>query len=112
MPVYIEHKYLLPNKYSSVGFQILMYCYANDFPLSQGEIKALSIFYIHGVTTEAENKITEEKIFSSGQSLKNLKSKLVKLGIIKKENKIYKIENFMNVGADEQIAISVRAGNK
>jgi hypothetical protein len=111
MAAYVEQKYLLPDKYSSVGFQILVYCYANKLPLSSGEVKALATFYLDGVNEVSESRIIDTGIFTSPQSLKNLKSKLVKLKVLEKTSKGYIINNYMGVAADDKIAISIKAGN-
>lgn len=110
--VLVEQKYLLPDNYTSVMFQILMYSFVNNLDLSYGEIKALSHFYISGINEETEKTIIEKNIFSSRQSLKNLKTKLNHLKIISKENKTYKINNFMGVAAADKIAIFIKAGNR
>lgn len=108
----VEKQYLLEDKYQSVMFQITIYCFANNLYLSKGEIKALSYFYLDGVLESTENIILEKGIFSNPQSLKNLKTKLVGLNIIKKIDKVYTINNFMGIGTADRLAISIKAGNK
>lgn len=110
--VLVEQKYLLPDNYTSVMFQILMYAFVNNIDLSQGEIRALSHFYIDGVNPDTENSIIEKNIFSSRQSLKNLKTKLNHLNIISKKDKVYTINNFMGVAAADKVLINIKAGNR
>lgn len=110
--VLVEQKYLLPDNYTSVMFQILMYSFVNKIDLSKGEIRALSHFYIDGVNLDTENSIIEKDIFSSRQTLKNLKTKLNNLNIISKKDKIYIINNFMGVAVADKVLINIKAGNR
>ena len=108
----VEKQYLLADKYQSVMFQITVYCFANSLFLSKGEIQALAYFYVDGIKDSTESLILDLGIFSNPQSLKNLKTKLSRLNIIKKRNKVYEINNFMGVGTADKLAISIKAGNK
>lgn len=110
--VFIEQKHILPDKFSSVMFQILIYCFVHKLDLSKGEMSALAYFYLNEVTEETEELILTKGIFTNRQSIKNFKSKLCKLNIISKKNKSYVINNFMNVAVGDKIAILIKAGNR
>jgi hypothetical protein len=84
----------------------------NNIPLSKGEMEALSYFYVHGINEETENIILEKKIFKNIQSLKNLKSKFIRLNIIDRKKRTYFINNFMNIGVADKIGVSIKAANK
>lgn len=109
--VIVEQTYLLPDKYKSISFQILAYCFANNIALSKGELETLSIFYVHGISDETDSLVVEKGIFKNIQSLKNIKTKFLKNKFLIKEKKNYKINNFMGIGVADKIGISIKAAN-
>lgn len=110
--ILVEQTYLLPNKYKSICFQIMVYCFANEIPLSKGEIETLSFFYIHGISDITDELILKKGIFKNSQSLKNVKTKFFKLNLLKRDNRNYIINNFMKIGVADKIGVNIKAGNR
>lgn len=110
--IIVEQTYLLSDKYKSISLQILTYCFANDIPLSKGELETLTHFYVHGISDETDTMIVNKGIFKNIQTLKNIKTKFLKNNFLLKEKKTYSINNFMNIGVADKIGISIRAANK
>jgi hypothetical protein len=84
MATLVKLQHILPDRYSAVKFQIVFHCFVDDLKLTKNEISALSIFYIDGINQNAIDKIITEKYFESEQSIKNLMSKLTKMGVFEK----------------------------
>lgn len=113
MATLIQKTHVLPTSYDSVRFQIYLHVFLTDFPLSKGEINALSIFYIKGITDEAIDSIISEKIFKNRQTVGNFISKLTKLGVIKKTTKKKKeFTDLIPMAVDSQILMNIKIGNK
>lgn len=109
----IEKTHVLPSQYDSVRFQIHLHCFLTDFPLSKGEINALSIFYIKGINDASISYIIDNKIFKNRQSVENFITKLGKLDVIKKVGKKQReFTTLLPVKVDDKILINLKIGNK
>jgi hypothetical protein len=113
MATLIEKTHVLPTPYDSVRFQLYLYVFVNDFPLSKGEINALALFYMHGINDKAIDLIINSKIYKNRQSVENLISKLVKLKVLKKTGKKQKeFTDEIPVKVDTQILMNIKIGNR
>lgn len=109
----IQKTEILENSYETIRFQISLYVFLKDFPLSKGEVNALAVFYKHGLNQQAIDKILEMQIFKNRQTVENFLSKLVRLEVIKKTNKRQKaFTKLIPVEVDDKILINLKIGNK
>lgn len=76
-------------RWDIVKYQLVTHCYLYKIPVSESDLNCLTLLAMEG---EAEltsfcNKVHDEKIFSSIQSVRNCLTKVEKKKLIKKEGK-------------------------
>lgn len=113
MATLVQQTHLLSSQLDSIRFQISLYVFLKEFPLSKGEINALSILYQKGINEDAFDFILSEKIFNNRQTIGNFITKLGKLDVIKKTSKKKKeFTGLIPVKVDDVILMEIKIGNK
>ncbi len=113
MPTLVNKTYVLGSSYDTIRFQLTLYVFLKDFPLSKGEVNALSVFYLKGINEDAVEEIITEKIFKNRQTVTNFITKLVKIGVVKKTTKKKKeFTDMIPITVDKSILLNVKIGNK
>lgn len=113
MATLIEKTHVLPSSYDSIRFQLSLYVFLTEFPLSKGEINALAVLYQRGVTEDAFETILSQKIFKNRQTIGNFITKLIRLKVLKKTSKkVKEFTDLIPVQVDTKILMNLKIGNK
>lgn len=84
----IEKK--LQNQTSQVELIISILCFLNGIHLSETEQKALSFYVVYGINDKTDQLLVKSNLLPKTGSIRNLKTKLHRLGFLKRTPGVYK----------------------
>ncbi len=83
------YKKRMITKWEAVYYQLLSYCFFNKIQLSEADLNCIVLFSLNKYNNISEfcNKVCDEKIFKTPQSVRNSINKIVKKGLLLKDKK-------------------------
>lgn len=87
---FIEVEKKATSNTEQIEFCIKIMCLLNDIKLSKYEIRTLAFYVVYGVKEKTDKLLLSSKIAKNISSLRTLKSKLTRLGFLKRDSGIYK----------------------
>jgi hypothetical protein len=69
---------------------ISILCLVNDIHLSDTEVNVLAFFVVYGLKDSTDNLLISTETVKNMDSLRNVKSRLTKLGFLKRTKELYK----------------------
>ena len=77
------------HKTEQIELIISIICMVNCIKLSETEIRVLAYYVVHGLKDTTDKLIINSKVITS-RSLDNIKTKLLRLGFLKRTKELYK----------------------
>ncbi len=102
------------HKTEQIELAISILCFVNDIYLSKTEVSVLSYFVVHGLKESTEKLLIKGSIVKGIPQIRNIKSKLTKLGFLKKNPGLYKSYELAldkNFTTDDQLNILIKIDN-
>jgi hypothetical protein len=107
----VQKTYILPNQFSSVKAQLMLYCFSNNIKVNENDLDCLTYLALDGCTNETIKRVVEKNVFKSEQVVRNYMTKYKKLGLIVKSKGKTKVINPEAALVDNLIGIEVKMGN-
>jgi hypothetical protein len=113
MKMIIEKK--TGSKTDQIRLVISLLCMINDIHLSDTELNVLSYYITYKISEKTDNLLISSKVVKDVSSLRNIKTKLRKLGFLKRTKELYKsyelnLDKKFNI-EDDQIALIIKIDN-
>lgn len=91
---------------------ISVFCLLSNIHLSDSELTVLAYFVVYKISEQTKQLILKSKILATEASFGNTMSKLRKVGLISKSNKIDKINPNLDMELEPVMGLLIKVDNK